>query len=664
MTGMAWRDHLARWGTAALPGPPWARAAFLVLWALAAVLRSWNLPAQDFTHDELSALVRLYPTLEETVRTGVMQLDTHPPGVQVFEWCWTRLFGTSEAAVKFPFILLALLALPLLYRFALAWTGPAPAVLLTALLAVTQYFVLYAQLARPYAIGLFTTALLADQLTRYTALNKRHHLALATLAMVLSAYTHHFALLLAGLLVVGFLPLLAPAQRRPYFVACGVAALLYLPNLPIFFTQLGHGGLGEWLAAPALDWPVQHLWWVAHGSAAFALFLAALVLLSLVRGLLNGAAAGVSRGPLLLLLSWGLVPLIIGMAYSLLRAPVLQHSVLVFSFPYLALFALAGLHRWGASPALVGAALLALLGVRSLVVDRAHYRMMEHGRYAELVEQALAFQESAGDPVVVLYDAPEHMLDFHLQRTGGGIAHVQLRDRMGDDALDTLLAGLDAPTLFFGCTNGAPPERMMRIQRHFPHLLQRTDLNEGQWCILSRERPPVLRMDRLVTACASPRSPRAEGWDIADLPLRACGNDSVPHWDFSGREYGLMYEADVETLATHRYDLIEAEADLEILEPMDNAALVAQVLDGDSTVFYRTGELGVMGRTAGRATLCVALRRADLPRDGCGMRIKLYLHDRERGPMAVRSMRIGLREYNPVQYGLVEPLERPWHYTP
>jgi hypothetical protein len=88
------------------------------------------------------------------------------------------------------------------------------------------------------------------------------------------------------------------------------------------------------------------------------------------------------------------------------------------------------------------------------------------------------------------------------------------------------------------------------------------------------------------------------------------------------------------------------------------------VLDGDSTVFYRTGELGVMGRTAGRATLCVALRRADLPRDGCGMRIKLYLHDRERGPMAVRSMRIGLREYNPVQYGLVEPLERPWHYTP
>jgi hypothetical protein len=661
---MAWRDHIARWGTAALPGPPWARTAFLVLWALAVVLRSWNLPAQDFTHDELSALVRLYPTLEETVRTGVMELDTHPPGVQVFEWCWTRLFGTSEAAVKFPFILLALLALPLLYRFALAWTGPAPAVLLTALLGVIQYFVLYAQLARPYAIGLFTTALLADQLTRYVAFSKRTNLFWATLAMVLSAYTHHFALLLAGLLVVGFLPLLAPEQRRAYLLACAAAALLYLPNLPIFFTQLGHGGLGEWLAPPALDWPLQHLWWVAHGSLPFALLLLALVLASLSQAAVQATGSGMARRPMFLLLVWGLAPLVIGMGYSLLRAPLLQHSVLLFSFPYLALFALSGLHRWGALPALAGASLLVVLGLRSLVVDRAHYRMMEHGRYAELVEQARAFRAHATVPVAVLFDAPEHMLDLYLQRTGDTSTHVQLRDRMGDDALDTLLAGLDARTLFFGWTNGAPPERLMRIQRHFPYLLQRTDLNEGQWCILSKERPPVLRMDRLISTIASPLVPDAEGWSIAELPMRACGNDSTPHWDLRDRDFGLMYEAEVEALAPHRYDWIEAEVDAEVLEPMRNAALVAQVLDGDSTVFYRTGELGMMGNVPGPAALCVALRRADLPMDGRGMRIKLYLHNRERGPIAVRGMRVGLRDYNPVQYGYVEPLERPWYFTP
>lgn len=664
MTGMAWRDHLARWGSAPLPGPPWARAAFLVLWALAAVLRFWDLPAQDFTHDELSALVRLYPTLEETVRTGVMELDTHPPGVQVFEWCWTRLFGTSEAAVKFPFILLALLALPLLYRFALAWTGPAPAVLLTALLAVTQYFVLYAQLARPYAIGLLTTALLADQLTRYAALNRRQHLILAALAMVLSAYTHHFALLLTGLLVPGFLPLLAPTQRRAYFVACGVAALLYLPNLPIFFAQLGHGGLGEWLAPPTLDWPVQHLWWVAHGSAAFALFLVALVLLSLVRGALNTVADGVSRWPWTLLLFWGLAPLVIGMGYSLLRAPVLQHSVLVFSFPFLALFALAGLHRWNALPALVGTALLAFLGVRTLVEDRAHYRLLEHGRYAELVEQAQVFRASTTDPVAVLFDAPEHMLRIYQARSGDTLSPVYLRDRLGDDALDALLTELDARTVFFGWTNGAEPERLMCIQRHYPYLLRRVDLNEGQWCVLSKERPAVLLQDRVRLTGADPLSHGADGWDIADLPVRTMGADSVPHWDLRDRDFGLLYEVGIDQLPAHRHTWIEAELDVEVQEPMGNAALVAQVMDGDSTVFYRTGELGAMGQAIGPATLCVALRRADLARDGAGMQLKLYLYNRERGPLAVRGMRVGLREHNPAQYALVEPLERPWRFAP
>lgn len=664
MIGMVWRDHLARWGSAPLPGPPWARAFFLLLWALAAVLRFWNLPAQDFTHDELSALVRLYPTLEETVRTGVMQLDTHPPGVQVFEWCWTRLFGTSEAAVKFPFILLALLALPLLYRFALAWTGPAPAVLLTTMLAVTQYFVLYAQLARPYAFGLFTTALLADQLTRYVAFNRRAHLFWAALAMVLSAYTHHFALLLAGLLVLGFLPLLAPAQRPTYLLACAAAALLYLPNLPIFFTQLGHGGLGEWLAPPALDWPLQHLWWVVHGSVAFALFLASLVVLSVVRGAWSDAAPGTTRWPLSLLLAWGLVPLLIGMGYSLLRAPVLQHSVLLFSFPYLALFALSGLHRWSAAPTLWGVALLAFLGVRTLVVDRAHYRVMEHGRYAELVEQAQVFRASASATAAVLFDAPEHMLRFYLDRLGVEPTHLQLRDALSDDVLDTVLAGLSADVVFYGATNGAAPERLMRIQRHFPHLLRRVDLNEGQWCILAKEGGMKEVEDRRLLTEVLPQQARAAGWDIAEMPMLRIGADSVLHWDMRDRDYGLLYSARLDSLLPDATAWLEAEAEVWMPTPVRNVALVAQVEMGDSTVFYRTGELGVRGGRVGATSLCVALRRAGLADDGGGARIKVYVHNRDRGALAVGAVRLAVREANPLEGALVMPLRRPWMHIP
>ena len=123
MTGMHWRERIGRWGGARIPGEPWMRWTFLALMALAALLRFWRLSDMPFMHDELSALVRLYPSLWETIRIGVAQQDTHPPGVQVFEWLWTWLFGTSEFAVKLPFVLMSLAALPLLYRTAMAWTS-------------------------------------------------------------------------------------------------------------------------------------------------------------------------------------------------------------------------------------------------------------------------------------------------------------------------------------------------------------------------------------------------------------------------------------------------------------------------------------------------------------------------------------------------------------
>ncbi|HNU56987.1 MAG TPA: hypothetical protein PKN30_10385, partial [Flavobacteriales bacterium] len=88
---MDWRGHIARYGDRWFPGDGWVRWTFLILFMLAAVLRFWNLAELPFTHDELSALMRIHPTLGETVRKGVIELDTHPPGVQVFEWAWTRL---------------------------------------------------------------------------------------------------------------------------------------------------------------------------------------------------------------------------------------------------------------------------------------------------------------------------------------------------------------------------------------------------------------------------------------------------------------------------------------------------------------------------------------------------------------------------------------------
>ena len=71
---------------------------------VAAVLRFFNYAEIPFTHDELSALSRLYyDNFSTLIREGVMP-DGHPAGIQVFLYYWVRFFGEDEWIVKLPFV--------------------------------------------------------------------------------------------------------------------------------------------------------------------------------------------------------------------------------------------------------------------------------------------------------------------------------------------------------------------------------------------------------------------------------------------------------------------------------------------------------------------------------------------------------------------------------
>lgn len=160
--------------------------------------------------------------------------------------------------------------------------------------------------------------------------------------MVLSAYTHHFAFMLAALVAFTGLVLVARDQRKAYLLACGVAASLYVPNLPIFIIQLGLGGLSEWLSPPTRTWVLEHLWWVAHGSWALAGLLGLLVVLSVIGNMKDRNGADPANWFLPL---WGLFP---WPSVSVIPSGVPRSSstrCCSFSLPYLVLFVLGGLKQ-------------------------------------------------------------------------------------------------------------------------------------------------------------------------------------------------------------------------------------------------------------------------------------------------------------------------------
>lgn len=612
---------------------------------LGAVLRCWDLAHLPYTHDELSALLRIHPGLHETITQGVIALDTHPPGVQVFEWAWVRLFGMAEWVVKLPFIVASLAALALLYRFARTWAGPGPALVSLAVLSTIQYTVMYGQIARPYAAGLFTTALLADALTRYLAFGHRRSLVVAVLAAAASGYVHHFSLMLAALQMGTAFLLLPASARRGYLVAAAATLVLYAPNIPILFHQLGHGGLQEWLQPPGAGWSTDYLWWLAHCSplfagAASAVFIAALVLRWRSK---EGVA------PLwMIALSWGLLPLLVGYGYSLWRAPVLQYSVVLFSFPYLLVPALAGLRGLTLPRSIAVAVLLALVSTFTLITTRQHFRTAYRSKYEQVVRGVL---DAAGRPDrLALVECPERMVRFYLRHWQADTTTAYIDLEGADPAqLDDLLRGSHG-SVFYGTTVAADPANLPRIQRAFPFLRERHDLVEGRTFVLA-DAPGQQDLDDIgFRSLLAPQAVEGRYWQLAEgLPqMRDSVRGPYPaptRWDLTDRDFGIKFEAPVRELITGPNDVLEAWVDGQGAD----LGIVLELLQGDSVVRYRHGR-------AANGFGAAAMDLAEWTGAKDDLTLRAYVWNRDRGAARIASVGVHARQGNGWQFGAFAPL--------
>jgi len=314
-------------------------ALFWLVLAVGAFLRLYDFTAWSLSNDELSALNRLrYEGFWELMREGVRR-DGHPAFVQVFLYFYTSVAGLQPFIVRLPFVLAGIGSVYLVYRIGCLWFNPATGLFASLFVAVLPYPVLYSQLARPYSFGLLFTLLAAWYWSRYFIEKKQKAAIIAGMgiSLALAMYTHYFSFMMAGWLVVAGLFFLNRANYKGYLGAVVLAGLLFLPYTGYFLHQLslgGVGGLEGWLGVPAWDWIFDYLFY-AFGSSAIML----LVLLGFGVMLMLWHPGGFKlTDRRILALALFFLPFLLGFVYSHIVNPVLQYSVLLFSFPFLLLF--------------------------------------------------------------------------------------------------------------------------------------------------------------------------------------------------------------------------------------------------------------------------------------------------------------------------------------
>lgn len=142
--------------------------ALIIVLVFAVILRLWGIEPRSISHTEVYVPgINLPPGISEPPpRHNLAETiwwhfhhEPHPMGWYVAMLGWTKTFGTSHLALRFPGVLLALGSIPLIFLIARRSFGPTVGCLAAVLLALHGFHIFWSQTARMYAAGAFLSLL-------------------------------------------------------------------------------------------------------------------------------------------------------------------------------------------------------------------------------------------------------------------------------------------------------------------------------------------------------------------------------------------------------------------------------------------------------------------------------------------------------------------------
>lgn len=385
-------------------------AHHILLWSiigLGAMLRYYSFAGMPFVHDELSAISRLsFDSFADLMEYGV-KVDGHPALIQVFLYYYSAIFGLTEWVIKLPFFLMGIGSIWLTYVNGKAWFSSAVGLLSATCMATLQFSITYSLIARPYISGLFICLIYTyywHQIILKSNDTNRVYLGLI-ITGVLASYNHYFSLLFIGIAGITGLIVIEKKKQVSFLISQTIIGLVFLPFVPIFFHQLSLGGLA-WLAPVGWDFIFRHIGFVFHFQW---MFLVSIITAIIIFGFVTKNYKVTLKKPWIISFIWFILPLVIGILYSTYRKPVLQHSMLLFTLPFLFFWLFGMLQNLSKKWTTLLVFILVIVNGASLVFSRNHFNLIQKNPFFSYTK---VNSDLIQNGPVVLSEKPQY-LDFY-----------------------------------------------------------------------------------------------------------------------------------------------------------------------------------------------------------------------------------------------------------
>ncbi len=630
-------------------------SCILLVAAALRLIHPFNIP---YTGDEFNALLRThFKSFSDLIENGVI-IDAHPAGVQVFLYYWTKLFGYSELVVKIPFIICGILSVLFIFLLAREWFNNTVGIVSASFLATIQYTVMYSQIARPYASGLLFTLAMVYYWSKFVFKpqeNPYRNLMLYILFSALCAYNHYFTLLVAAM--VGFTGLffIQRKQLRFYIGAGLLIFVLYIPHLRIFFYQLGIGGI-EHLGKPGNNFIIDYIKYVFQFSTLIYASIVCLLLFGITKTLrgkkLNRLFLGLS-------LCWFLIPFVIGFFYSRYAIPVLQYSVLIFSFPFLLLFLFGWLPEMSIKMKTAIVILICGINIFSLASERKHYSIFYNNRYQQIVTLTDSAHKALGpDSCISLIQSGAEMPEGYYVRKEkiDSSYFTYLYDTLSRKELIKSLETERKPYLSFGCLASADPLDFAILSSYYPYTIRRSDFYGGTFYLLSKRSTGHTPQQTYISVNDFEQS--YPDWSSSDQKYIS---DSI---SFSGKhsykmdslnEWGPSYTCALDKITSSNYNFITVDIEILPLENLNDVYIVSSFESAGKTIDWRSTPLSDFITYDGAHRWQKAyhsIKLSDINLDYAHVTAKIYIWNKGKKNFYLDDFKVRTFEGNPIIYGL------------
>ncbi len=625
---------------------------FIVL--VGSILRFWDYGNIPFMHDELSALSRLqFDNFQDLIREGVMLGDNHPAGVQVFLYYWTYLFGTSEVIVKLPFVISGILSIYISYLVGKLWFNSTTGILTATFIASLQFFVMYSQIARPYISGLLITLLMVYMWSLYFFTSKKRiYLLLFVLFAVLAFYNHYFSLLFTVIVSISGLFLIKRKDLILYSISGLLILIFYIPHFDIFFTQLSRGDIGGWLSKPTLAFHFQYLNWIFHFSLWSWLALC-IVVLYMILEYKDFKDTTRKKQKRWLLIIWFLTPIVIGYMYSVLRSPIIQYSLLIFSTPYLFILLFSFYKRISILKLSIIVVGLLLINISTLVFSRNYYKIFYKQPYEETFKTVLLTYDA--NDVFMIDNCIPYFHEYYFNKYERSIPYFTKRNtNIGLDGFEEIVSNITESKVI---THALTGEQLQIIQSYFPYQLGYANGFTYEIYTFSKYNPADGNVIRRDLIAQTDFNNEIGNWkDIQNLVEHDSPTDRSICRMSTNDEWGPFISFSLDSIVRNGLGIIDVEIEMMMPDTINKALIVANIIEGKESIYWKAINLESYNPEIGKwrkVFLSVDIQGALKSRnDMSGLVLTIYIWNPIKIELLIKNINIYRKPGNPLRYSL------------